>query len=85
LVSILDQVSLEIVIEGLDEKKVKTLYKSILPEIKSQPDKKRGKIELKSGEGRIIISMSSSDAGDLRALFNAYIYLLITALEVIRE
>ncbi len=85
MADILDQVSLEIRIEGLDEKTVKTLYKSLLPEIKSQPDKKRGKIELKGEKGQIVISMSSSDAGDLRALFNAYIYLLITALEVIRE
>ena len=76
---------LRIIVESPEEKALKALYQSLLPETLSQPDRKRGDVKITVVGRRLIIEIESASASGARALFNAYIYLLMTALQVIKE
>ncbi len=79
------QYKLRIAVEPLEEKTLRALYQSLLPEAVSQPDRKRGNVRITAVDRRLVIEIESATASGARALFNAYIYLLMTALQVIKE
>ena len=70
-------------LSGLEDRVAKSLYTSLLPETLSQPDRKRGEALVKLDNNTVIIYINSTSVSGARALFNAYVYLLMSALNSI--
>ncbi len=69
-----------------DDRMIESLKKAIEPETKSQADLKRGKAHVKkisSPCNGIAVNIESQTSSGFKALFNAYVYLLETAIEVL--
>ena len=80
----------EITITDADYSLLNTLYLALSPETASIIDRKRGKVEInmdsgEKGSGKLVVRIESRTIGGFRSLFNAYVYLLKTAIEVIRQ
>jgi tRNA threonylcarbamoyladenosine modification (KEOPS) complex Pcc1 subunit len=85
----LDLIKGEIIVTDPNYSLLKALYASLSPETLSIVDRKRGKVEVKvyreGRAGKLVIKIESKTMGGFRSLFNAYVYLLKTAIEVIRQ
>ena len=77
------EILIEIAVTGIDANVKRAVKESLLPELASQPDRKRGEAYLEEKTGGLSIVIRSSSVSGARALFNAYIYLLMTAFKSI--
>lgn len=78
-----EDIVIELRVKQAGEQIVKALRESLLPEVLSQPDRKRGEVEVKEDGEELVVRIRSKSFSGARALFNAYVYLLMSALQVI--
>lgn len=71
-----ESLRLLIVLEIGDPDTAVSIAKALTPEAYSQADVKRGKVTVLCRGGSVTIEIEARDAGSLRALLNAYAYLL---------
>ncbi len=59
-----------------DRKVLESIYKALIPEVKSKPSKERGEVYLSIENECIMLKIIARDISSLRAMLNGYLYLV---------